>query len=339
MADKLMKFVLEEMPEKDIEWVQLIRTGVFPYGYDDEFEITSETLREFKLNFDRKARRVDLAVDYYHDSYSKAAGWFKEVELRENDNQLWIRVEWTKEAKEMILDKQLRYISAEFHLKYKDDETGTEYGATLYGAGLTNRPHVKDMQPIFSENKKNKENNMPKKLDFNEILDSVSELSEDEKMQLGEKLGFNLKASEEGAEVAKKLSESEKEKEAAEKKLSEKDVKVKALTETVDKIQAQLAEEKKKGAFDKMLASGTVVEAQREAYMKGDMTKFAENAVAGINLDGSGSGKTSEDDEQEVAVAKFKEAAEKLVKEEGITFAEAAKRVKAENPSLYKAAA
>jgi|11_taG_2_1085331.scaffolds.fasta_scaffold06050_3 phage I-like protein len=341
---KKYHFALQDMPEKDIEWVQLIRKGEFNHAYYGKFDITEEVLREFKLNFDRNARRVDIAIDYFHDSHAEAAGWVKEVELKENDSELWVRVEWTDKAKEKILGKEIRYISAEFDLDYVDSETKKEYGATLYGAGITNRPHVKDMQPIFSEaiinnpiNNKNKETNM---VDFKEILESVGELSEDEKLQLGEKLGFTTKTAEAGAE-AKKLSEAKK---LADEAVKAKDADIKKLSDTVTKLSgtvkdltAENAKKDKEAQFNTMLSNGNVVEAQRAAFMDSDIAEFAKNAVAGINLKEAGSGASSEDDEANIASAKFTEEADKLVKEEGITFTEAAKRVTSANPSLLKA--
>jgi len=200
-----------ELPNKDITTVQLIRTGDFSQ-YGEKIIITEETLREFKLNFDRRVRRVDIAVDYFHESYSDAAGWIKEIELRNNDTELWINVEWTSKAKQKILDKEIRYISADFSLHYEDSETKEEFGATLYGAGLTNRPYVKDMQAILHENQKLNED---KKMStsFEDIMKSLSSLSDDEKLQLGEKLGFNKKTTDKNdkkmSEMTVKLSEAD----------------------------------------------------------------------------------------------------------------------------------
>ncbi len=339
---KIMKFTLAEITATDIEWVQLIRTGKFPYGYDDEFEITKEVLREFKLNFDRKARRVELAVDYFHENLSIAAGWFQEIELRENDSQLWIRVDWTDAAKEKILGKELRYLSAEFHLKYKDEETNVEYGATLYGAGLTNRPHVKDMQAMFSETSKlktqKKDITMP---EFNDILEAVGSLSEDEKLQLGEKLGFSKKASEGDDEAVAKLAAAETAKTLAEDSVKEKTTEVVTLTAKVTELSTKFSELEKTNAekdktilFNEMLTNSTAVEAQRDAYMKGDITKFAENAVAGINLKPTGSSAGSNDDTVNVATAKFNELSNALSEDEGIDPIEAAKRIARENPTI-----
>lgn len=331
-------FELQEMETTEIEWVQLIRTGKFNHALFGKFDITEKVLREFKTNFDRKARGVDIAVDYFHESFAEAAGWIRQIELRENDNQLWIKVEWTPKAEERILEKEIRYISADFDLDYSDSETGKEYGATLYGAGLTNRPHVKGMKAIFSDeigklshfnSKTNKDNTM---IDFNDILASVGELSEDEKLQLGEKLGFSIKTSEIEAENAKKLSEASAATKLAEKNLADKDSDIKKLSDTVKNLVAANAAKDKEVKFNEMLTNGNVVEAQRVAFMDGDIAEFAKNAMA-INLSEVGSG-VSNSDESATAEIKLNELASTKVADTGVSFSEAYKAIVKENPGL-----
>lgn len=331
---KSIRFALQELPKEDINMVQLIRKGKFNHALYGKFDINEDVLREFKANFDNKARRVDIAVDYFHESYAEAAGWIERVELRDNDKSLWIDVKWTESAKVKILDKQIRYISADFDLAYEDSETGKEYGATLYGAGLTNRPHVKDMQPIFSDEIVEHSQNKTKKedkamtLEFNDILDAVSNLSEDEKLQLGEKLGFSVKAS----EVEKKLSDAETAKTLAEDKAK---TEIKTLSDENAKLKSDIETKDKENVFTIMLAEGKVVEAQRKAYTEGDMATFAKNAVS-VNLDESGSGAEGDSEtEANTAQVKLNELATNKSKDEGITFSEAYKAVAKANTGLF----
>lgn len=320
---KSYKFALQEMPPKDIEWVQLIRSGKFNHALHGSFDITQKVLQEFKHNFDRKARRVDIPIDYFHKSNEEAAGWVKEVELRDDENQLWVKVDWTDQATDKIKSKEIRYISADFTLDYTDSETGIQYGATLFGAGLTNRPHVKDMQAIFCEKQLTKEKQMA---DFKEIMASLGNLSDDEKMQLGEKLG--LKA------MDKTLSDAKEALKLAEADALQKDEGVKKLSDEVGALKAQLAEKEKDNAFTKMLTEGKVVEAQRDAYMKSDMVTFAENAMS-INLEGQGnSGGGGESDGDNVAATKLNEIATSKAKEKGILLSDAYKEACNENPKL-----
>lgn len=333
-----MHFELQEMETADIEWVQLIRTGKFNHALFGKFDITKKVLREFKTNFDNKVRGVDIAVDYFHESWAEAAGWIREIELRKNDNQLWIKVEWTPKAEEKILEKEIRYISADFDLDYMDSETGTEYGATLYGAGLTNRPHVKGMKAIFSDEivgqtqfKNNEDKTMT--IDFNEILESVKELSEDEKLQLGEKLGFSVKTAEADAATAKKLADADTAAKLANKTLSDVVADNKKLNDTVKNLVKANEAKDKEVTFNEMLTNGKVVEAQKKAFMDGDMAEFAKNAVSGINLSEKGSG-IADSSEAATAEIKLNELASTKVADTGISFSEAYKAVVKENASL-----
>ena len=40
-------------------------------------------------------------------------------------------------------------MSPDFTFNYVDNETLNEYGPTLFGAGLTNRPVIKNMEPVI----------------------------------------------------------------------------------------------------------------------------------------------------------------------------------------------
>lgn len=316
------KYYLQEISvnaDNSIEWVELIRVGKFDDGFGSVIDISLDTLNSFKENFDNRTRRVDLAVDYFHNNFEEAAGWFQEVEVR--DNSLFVKVEWTNTAKEKILSKEIRYISAEFSMSYIDDETGKKSGATLYGAGLTNRPHVKDMKPIFSEKNQNK----GKTMDFKEMLSAVGKLSDDEKMQLAEKLGFGSKKKE-LSEATKQLSEYKQKDEAN-------NGQIKKLSETISNIEKELEVNKKTSKFNEMLHTGKAVEAQRDAFMVNDMVKFAENAVSGINLNAKGSDASNQELTPEVALAKFNEKVDSLVSK-GVSVVEAYKQVNNENADL-----
>lgn len=336
-----MRINLEEINDAtgdSIKKVQLLRTGHFAHGLYGTFDITPEVLRTMQSNFDSNVRRVRLAVDYFHEAYQEAAGWIEKVILEQSDTQLWIEVDWTPKAREMILNKEVRYLSADFDWNYEDNETKREYGATLNGAGLTNRPFVKDMKAILSDfapqdrekiklllNDKKGKNIMPT---FDEVLAAVATLSDDQKAQLAEKLG-TVKAAE-----AAKFSEEAK---GLKAQLAEKEKAFADLNTEVSKIKTQLADTEKKASFDVMLSEGKVVEAQRDAYMKGDVDAFAKNAVR-VNLSEKGTGGEGANSAADAAEVKLNEEADKLVKEKGVTFAEAYKQVVKANPELAKAA-
>jgi len=330
---KNIHFALQEVTEDNLEWVEIIRKGKFDHSFFGKFDINEDVLKQFKANFDNKAMRVDIAIDYFHDAYAEAAGWFKEIKLEDDGKKLFARIEWTDKAKAKIKAKEIKYISAEFTLDYQDSETGKEYGAALFGAGITNRPHVKDMQPIFSEtifNNKDRVNNMA---DLKDVLKSIATFTDAEKIQIGEALGLkaNTEAETKTLSDAKALAEA---KTLAETKLADKTADAVLLTDTVKKLSTEIktltesnAKQVKEATFNAMFTNGKVVEAQRVSFMANDFATFAEKAVAGINLEGAGSGENPADAEADIAVKSFSEKCSALVKSDGISFSEAAKIV------------
>lgn len=343
-----MKFSLKEpillADDADINKVQLMRTGNFRY-YDDTLEVTSEMLIEMKKNFDNGVRGVDLAVDYFHYANNEAAGWISDVILENNDTELWIAVEWTEAARKKIMEKEIRYLSADFNMNYTDNESGEKYGAVLNGAGLTNRPFIKGMNPILHDlddldlskekrqaisrilNEDDSEKEKPMK--FNELKDKAkaANLTDEQKAEMAEALGIQL--SEPKEKPAAPASDEDQ-------KLSESDKEIAAL-------KAENAKIKKEREFDIMLSEGKVVEAQRESFLENDMTKFVTLSQP-LNMKAKGDGKAAAEDAEDGIEAKTKdeaedkiiELAEKLAKDEDISLSEAQGIVLRKNPNLAK---
>ncbi|MCK5608280.1 hypothetical protein KAR91_40740 [Candidatus Pacearchaeota archaeon] len=311
LSDKF--FDTPEIIEKEI---QLLRVGKF-FHDGQEIEITKKDLKQMVKNFQEKVRGIDLMLDFSHESEKEAAAWFNDVYLSESGKELWAIVDWTEKGEKKVRKKEYRYISADFTFSYKDNESLKEHGATLFGAGLTNRPVVKGMAPvILSEN--NSEGKMPNE-DFKKELEEM-------KTTIGKKDA--------------KIKELEEKLAGSDKKLSEKLDEIKLSEEKV-------AEEKlltdKKEKFDVMLSEGKAVEAQRDGFMKDDMAEFVKNAVSAeeLNLSENGTGKESNKenkfaDSETPAQDEVIELSEKLVKEEKISLSEAQERVLSENKELCK---
>lgn len=243
--------------------VQLLRTGTFNYDGED-LVIDEKLLASLHGNFVAKVRGYQdgqLPLDYFHEGDRLAAGWISALYLEENGTELWADVKWTPKASEMIAGGELRYLSVEFAFEYRDNESGKSHGPTLFGAGLTNRPFIKGMKPVveFSE----KSNGGKSAMTLEQALAQIAEMK---------------------SQIAA-LTEAMKSHDTEKKQLSEQVTKLQGEKAEADKA-AKLAE--KKGAFDKMLSEGKAVEAQREAFMSGDMAKFAELAKP-INTAGIGS--------------------------------------------------
>jgi len=155
----------EEVPQR----VQLMRTCSFFHDRYGKVDITRKMFDEMKANFESKVRGIDLMIDYAHDSEREAAGWIKGLEIVENlelgEDQLWAIVDWTPTGRRTLSDKEFAYLSADFDPAYKDNENPTKtFGTVLLGAGLTNRPVIKKMQPAIQLSEYSQTNNKESKM-------------------------------------------------------------------------------------------------------------------------------------------------------------------------------
>lgn len=127
-----------------------MKAGKWQHPQFGEIEITPADLHQFKENFDKRVRGTDIAVDISHQPDKGAVGWFKE--LRVDGDKLMAKVAWTEEGANLIKSGKYRYFSPEFMFQWKDPESGQVYKDVLFGGALTNRPFLKNMDPIeFSE--------------------------------------------------------------------------------------------------------------------------------------------------------------------------------------------
>ena len=92
----------------------------------------------------------------------KQPAWVKKVSLNK-DMLTFSDIEWTDVGSEAVQNKRYRFMSAEYFENYiprmlnnegSDEEKEKAlagYGATIIGAGLTNRPFISELPAIFSE--------------------------------------------------------------------------------------------------------------------------------------------------------------------------------------------
>lgn len=281
--------------------IQLLRTGQFTHDQYGKFEITKAHLVLMEVNFKKKVRGIDLAVDYKHDRDNIAAGWILSLSLENNGTELWADVDWTPNGVKVLAEKEFRYVSPEFTFDYQNNETLEKFGPVLLGAGLTNRPTIKNMEPVVELSEMYAEKPKPKpaqakgtkSMDFSTVdpasLDTMS--PEDMKTLCQQMLDYIKKdmaadaaggdeadlAEKAMAEVKKKADDAQKSAAVATKKLSE--------------VMAQLALSEKKQQFVKLLSEGKACKAQEAAFLAGDTVKFAEAASnKALNLSERGTG-------------------------------------------------
>lgn len=135
--------------------VQIMRTGEWEHEEYGHFEITEETMENFIKNFNENVRGIEIPITIGHPTDGNpeppAVGWFKK--LSRKDGELWGRIEWTKPGWEKLQEKEYKYFSPEFHFNYKDPESQEEFGATLVGGAMTNKPFLKGMTPVIMSEK------------------------------------------------------------------------------------------------------------------------------------------------------------------------------------------
>lgn len=309
-------FAIKCAENKAPEKIQLFRTGTFHHSEYGTFQITKEVLASMVKNFTDNVRGVDLAIDYKHENDDIAAGWIRGLELADEGESLWATVEWTPKGSKVLADKEFRYMSPEFAFEYQDNETLKKFGPTLFGGGLTNRPTIKNMEPVVELQEGAASavpTSQPQKPKGVEAMDykamdpaAVDGMGPDElKKMCKEMLGELKKAGEVAAQAA------------AEKAMSE-----------------------KKSKFAVMLSEGKVVKAQEESFLAGDMETFASLApTKKLNEGEQGSGgqpaAPAVTDTAEQAQDEILKQASKMLSEKKIgSMGEAIKAALQANPEL-----
>jgi phage I-like protein len=286
--------------------VRLLKTGTYYDPRYGTFTFTPDFLRAVKKNFDDKVLGVDPAIDLSHDSDKEAAGWPKGLELANGDTELWADVEWTPLGETKLRSKEFRYISADIAGNFEDNKTRRKHGPTLRGAGLTNRPVLKDLGPVIQ----------------------LTEGKGNEEMEDKERI----------AELEKQLAELNTASAAKDIQLSEATQKADKLEADAKKLEDEKKLAEKTAKFDELLKAGKFVEAQRQAFMDGDVMKLAELAQP-VKLiteghGGEGADSTNADEAQSKII---KLAQEKVSKKEAPNFETAVSMVLSENQELKKA--
>lgn len=332
-------------PESAPDKIQLLRVGEYHHPTYGKFSITRDTLREMRSNYRANVRGVDLAIDFGHKSEGVAAGWISDIFLLEDDTELWARVKWTPRGEAAVIGKEYRYTSADFGMKAQDPETQKWSGPTLNGAALTNRPFIKRMSPVVqlsdapdSDEDESEQENEDMKLE--EAQAKIKELEKQTKKLSEENtaLSDKVKAAEADKKVCDEANMTPEEMMAKIAELTKQleDMKKKANDATI-----QASEAKKTAEFNVLLSDGKVVEAQRDAFMKGDTAAFAQLSEK-VNL-GGGKGSSTQPRERSGAYTRESAGAEvdrlakiALTEKKAKNYGEAVTFVLSENPELDK---
>lgn len=323
--------------------VQILKVGDYEHPLYGRFKITTEVLRKFKENFDRKVRKIDLAFNYEHGESkahgTKAAGWIKNLLVKNNDSELWAEPDWTQSGLQHVSEKEYRYTSAEFLPKYKEEGSNKVHDWVLIGAALTNKPFIKGMTAIAASelhNKGNKEGRRDMKLA--ELKVELSEHGIDlSELQKRAEMVDGLES--EKIALSEKLESTTKEKTALEGKVTALNEKVAVIEK--EKSEIKFNELKKKGMDEGKLTKVMCDGVFKTMYEKNG-AEFCEAYLSEApKVVPVGEDKGSDHNEQakgdKPAGIQLSEMAEKMAKEEKITFSEASIKVLEANPELAEA--
>lgn len=142
---------LSELPalpdgEKKTTWVTLTRTGTFTDPRYGTFDINRTLLQEMVVNFDKKTYGQEIFLDVAHQPNDGAAANI--LKLSVEGDRLRALVEWTPYGMDAVKKRGFRYLSAEYHENWTDNEAGNAHGCVLLGAGLVTRPCIKRLDPV-----------------------------------------------------------------------------------------------------------------------------------------------------------------------------------------------
>lgn len=289
--------------KKNAVWIEAMRTvSNLDHGPFGLITITKQDITQFKENFDLQIRGKELPVDYFHEDSKIAAGWIKNLDIRDKGTRLWALVEFTEKASEMIKAKEIKFFSPTFARNFKT-KAGEVIKNVLVGGGLINKPAL-DLSPIklsenlscFIENNEIKEKESIKMIEMKELTEKNVTLSEqvsDLNVKLSESKGENEQLSTQNNELTTQLSDMGKEQETI----------------------------KFEAAFNTLLDEGKVVPAMKdklkEKFNSEDLVKFYADLPQIIKM-GESVGHSVQDDSKSLTDIEAKVAKEMNYSDEDI---------------------
>ena len=241
------------------------------------FELTEAEAPLIMADFERHTN--DMVVDFEHQTFADppveapAAGWIKGL-VNKGPDGIWGAVEWTPRARQMIENREYRYISPVWIKRREDNRV-----IALINAGLTNQPNIDGMVPLMNKGiATDKEDSMDKELlkalglaesaTFAEIFAAINKLREPSaivanKAVLGA-LGLSETATE--AEITGTIEA-----------MKQSHGTVADLMKQVNSLTSRLEERDADEAVELALNSGKITPAQKEwatGYAKRDLAGF-----------------------------------------------------------------
>lgn len=158
-AARTMNSIVADSSKQLPTRIQLIKAGKWVDSVKGNIEITLDDLNEFKENFDRGYGlpgngEIGLPVDFKHEDWDKAGAWIKGLTV-EGGTLYADPVEWTRSGQESIEGGDFKCISPSFYPAclgqwYDPEDPTITARNVLTGAGLTNIPFFKGLNPVMA---------------------------------------------------------------------------------------------------------------------------------------------------------------------------------------------
>lgn len=121
-------------------------------------EMTPERAQRFQEQFKQNVAGQELPILWLHSddknranpNFGKAAGWITDVQ-GDDQRGLIVDIKFSPEGKEAVNKKEFSYLSAEYFDKVQLPHHDAPQEDVLVAATLTNRPHLKGMNPLLNE--------------------------------------------------------------------------------------------------------------------------------------------------------------------------------------------
>ena len=142
-----------DQPDTFSASVQILRPGSFDFGTftPNIVKVDAELMGDLVANHAAGARgskqdgsAADLPVDIDHET-REAAGWITGLSIQ--GGNLMAAITWNALGVTLLAEDRFRFMSVMFSEDYRDPE-GKKWGATLWGAAVTNYPRIKDMEQL-----------------------------------------------------------------------------------------------------------------------------------------------------------------------------------------------
>jgi len=142
-----------QVADDGITWLEAIAAKTYHTPTYGPVEVGEQKILNFVKNFHSNVRGQEVAINYDHgidvSKGNKAAGWIRDAVFE--DGKLKLGIDFTKNAKDELKNKEWKYFSLEWDDEWTNNE-GAEIVDVIVGGALTNRPIAKGLMPInFSE--------------------------------------------------------------------------------------------------------------------------------------------------------------------------------------------